>query len=134
MRNFLLALLLLLVGLRAGAQGTAPLAARQGKVSLNSGIQTSDGLRVADVVWMTTGFFQDSKLQTYFRAAPSICIEVISSSYTDAAIRCKTELFLEAGATEVWTCDLEGQLSFYNADGQLEQSQLAPRFPQRIVL
>ncbi len=105
-----------------------------GKVSLSSGIQTIDGLRVADVVWMTTSFFQDNRHKTYLRAAPSICIEIISPSYTDAAIQYKTELFLEAGATEVWTCDLEGQLSFYGAGGQLKQSQLAPSFPQRIVL
>ena len=42
MRNFLLALFLLTAGFRAGAQGTAPRIARQGKVSLTFAI-AADG-------------------------------------------------------------------------------------------
>ena len=104
-----------------------------GKVSLNSGIQTSDGLRVADVVWMTTSFFQDNKHQIYWKAAPSICVE-ISDSCTGVAIQHKTKLYLEAGAKEVWLCDLEGKLRFYNENGQLERSNLASAFPKEISL
>lgn len=105
-----------------------------GRSLSETSIQTSDGVRVADVIWATKTFLRSNREQTPFQSAPTICVEIISPSNTKKEIQYKTKLYLEAGATEVWTCDLEGQLSFYGADGQLEQSQLAPSFPKEITL
>jgi hypothetical protein len=44
------------------------------------------------------------------------------------------DLYLEAGVVEVWFCTLEGQMGFYNAQGQLEQSGLVPDSPQTLTI
>jgi Uma2 family endonuclease len=44
----------------------------------------------------------------------------------------KRALYFEAGAKEVWLCDENGEMSFFNVQQQLEQSQLVPAFPLKI--
>ncbi|MEH2400894.1 hypothetical protein [Nostoc sp.] len=44
----------------------------------------------------------------------------------------KINLYLEAQAVEVWLCNEQGQMKFYNEQGELEQSLLVPSFPKQI--
>lgn len=44
----------------------------------------------------------------------------------------KKDLYFSAGAEEVWLCDQEGKMSFYNQQGQLSKSFLVPGFPEQI--
>ncbi|WP_334760101.1 hypothetical protein [Nostoc sp.] len=44
----------------------------------------------------------------------------------------KRNLYLEAQAMEVWLCNEESQMKFYNKQGELEQSLLVPNFPKQI--
>ena len=46
----------------------------------------------------------------------------------------KRRLYLEAGAEEVWLCNAQGQMQFFNADGQLERSKRVPDFPAQVAL
>jgi Uma2 family endonuclease len=55
---------------------------------------------------------------TPFPQAPEICIEVRSPSNTDAEMAHKTELFLQAGAVEVWIVGEAGGMQVFDADGQ----------------
>ena len=105
-----------------------------GRSLSETSIQTTDGVRVADVIWASKRFLLDNKDQTPFLIAPAICVEITSPSNTKKEMRQKIDLYLEAGATEVWLCNLEGELRFYNEDGQLERSNLAPAFPKEISL
>ena len=105
-----------------------------GRAMVEASIQTTDGVRVADVVWANTTFLRLNRTQTPFLTAPEICIEIVSPSNSKKEISQKIKLYLEAGASEVWTCTLDGELRFYNQLGQLEQSQLAPEFPQLIEI
>lgn len=105
-----------------------------GRASVEVSVQTTDGVRVADVAWADKTFIQQYREQTPYQNAPSICVEIISPSNTEKEIRQKIDLYLEAGATEVWLCNLDGELRFYNEDGQLERSILAPAFPKEISL
>lgn len=105
-----------------------------GRCISEASIQTSGGVRVADVIWATREFIKQNHDQTPFMTAPQICVEIISPSNSKKEMRQKTKWYLEAGASEVWFCTLEGNLSFCSQDGQLEQSQLAPEFPKRIEL
>jgi len=41
----------------------------------------------------------------------------------------KKELYLEAGAQEVWICSEEGNIEFYDESGMLEKSKITPEFP-----
>jgi Uma2 family endonuclease len=105
-----------------------------GRVPPECPIETRKGVKVADVAWMSIGFLRAHLGEDAFLSAPEICIEVISPSNTINEIKQKRKLYLERGALEVWTCDLKGNVQFFNADGELEQSSLAPKFPKLITL
>jgi Uma2 family endonuclease len=105
-----------------------------GRGSAEVSIQTTNGVRVADVAWAEKSFIHQYRDQTPYQIAPAICVEITSPSNTKKEMRQKIDLYLEAGATEVWLCNLEGELRFYNEDGQLEHSILAPAFPKEISL
>lgn len=86
-------------------------------------IQTSKGVRVPDVAWCTSAFIQQHKNELFASSAPEICVEIISPSNTSQEMFEKTNLFIEAGAREVWLVTESGKISFYNVDGEIKQSQ-----------
>jgi hypothetical protein len=45
----------------------------------------------------------------------------------------KKQLYFDNGAIEVWICDLYGKMRFYNQQGELKYSELAPNFPDAIA-
>jgi hypothetical protein len=45
--------------------------------------------------------------------APEICIEVLSPSNSQLEMVEKRALYFEAGAAEVWTCDLDDSMTFH---------------------
>ena len=44
----------------------------------------------------------------------------------------KKNLYFEAHALEVWLCNEQGKIKFYNEQGELAQSLLVPSFPNQI--
>ncbi len=46
----------------------------------------------------------------------------------------KQQLYFEQGAIEVWICNEEGYLQFYDKTGHREQSGVAIGFPSKINL
>jgi Uma2 family endonuclease len=106
----------------------------EGITSLETAIDTSKGTKVPDVTWFSQSFFELHRDATALPVAPPICVEVISKTNSTQEINSKRKLYFERGATEVWTCNLEGQVRFYNVEHELEQSQLAPQFPKLIEL
>ena len=106
----------------------------QGRCVSEASIQTSDGVRVADVIWAERSFLLENRHNTPFHTAPTICVEIISPSNSKKEMQQKMDLYFEAGATEVWLCNLKGNVEFYNVGGQLEQSLIAPEFPKIITL
>jgi Uma2 family endonuclease len=94
-------------------------------------ILTSKGVRVADVAWCSLERLE-SQAEDLFTTAAEICVEIISPSNTPAEIKQKIGLYLAAGALEVWTCSLQGEVKFFVESGELEQSVLAPGFPAKI--
>ncbi len=97
-------------------------------------IETRKGVKVADVAWLSFDFLERHIEEDAFSAAPELCIEVISLTNTQKEILEKCALYLEAGALEVWTCDLKGQIRFFDNSGELSVSTLAPRFPKQISI
>jgi Uma2 family endonuclease len=96
-----------------------------------SPVQTKLGVRVPDMTWLSLERHR-SQTGSVFSVAPEICIEVISPSNTPEEITTKIGLYLEAGALEVWTCDLSGQMTFHGVDGSLKASLLVPNFPPSV--
>ena len=96
-------------------------------------VLTNLGVKVADVAWASKEFLSKYARVTPFPIAPEICVEIISPSNSTKEILEKIGLYIAAGATEVWTCNLEGELRFYDSEGALLQSKLAPEFPRVIT-
>jgi Uma2 family endonuclease len=61
-------------------------------------------------------------------------IEIVSPSSTSFEMKAKCLLYLNASRTEFWTCDLKGNMRFYDRAGELEASRLAPGFPTLVSL
>ncbi len=95
-------------------------------------IKTRSGTKVADVAWASTALWTQIKNETEAPTAPEICVEIISAGNTQKEMREKRALYFDAGAKEVWLCDENGDISFFNAQQQLEQSRLVPAFPLKI--
>ncbi|MCY3018758.1 MAG: Uma2 family endonuclease [Planctomycetota bacterium] len=97
-------------------------------------IDTSDNVKVADVVWLSPARCEKVKHEDVFSIAPEICVEVASPSNTAEEMMIKRDLYLERGAVEFWLCDEKGTMSFYNKDGKLPASLLVPGFPSKIEI
>ena len=89
-------------------------------------IQTSKGVKVADVVWISSGFLRDLGEETPFSKAAEVCVEVMSPSNSLRELEEKRELYFARGAREVWICDEQGTLTFFDCSGQIPSSQLFP--------
>ena len=95
-------------------------------------IDTSDGVKVADVVWCSKERFARIEDEVSASVAPEICIEVKSGGNSLADMEFKRQLYLDAKAIEVWLYNEQGEMRFYNQQGELEHSLLVPKFPRQI--
>ncbi|MEX0600830.1 MAG: Uma2 family endonuclease [Rhodothermales bacterium] len=107
---------------------------RPGRVAVEFAVETSKGVKLPDVVWISDERLRD--LPEGAEAcpfAPEICVEVLSQSNTRAEIDEKRNLYFEQGALEVWTCDMAGQMRFYGRNGEMEASALVLSFPSQVA-
>jgi Uma2 family endonuclease len=105
---------------------------RTGEVMPECAIDTSDGVKVADVVWCSAERFDRIQEEVSASIAPEICIEVKSSGNTLDEMEFKKRLYFESGAREVWICNEQGQITFYDEQSELAQSLLVANFPNQI--
>lgn len=103
-----------------------------GKTLPECAIKTSKGTKVADVAWVSLPIWAKIKSEAEASIAPEICVEVISTSKTKKEMAEKRQLYFDAGAKEVWMCNENGAVSFFNAEQQLTRSVLVPEFPEEI--
>jgi len=90
------------------------------------GVITDIGLRGPDVVWCSDGFLQQHPEQVALRAAPEICIEVVSPNDLLRELREKAQSYLRAGAHEAWIVDPKpATVEIHRTDGVSATS----RFP-----
>lgn len=95
-------------------------------------VQTSDGVKVANVAWGSFEFFRKNKLSNPYMESPEVIVEILSPSNTLQEMEEKRELYFARGAKEFWTCDGEGYIRFFKHDGELTGSDLIAAFPERI--
>lgn len=95
---------------------------KKGEAISECSIATSEGVKVADVVWCSKEFIKKHGYETPYRTAPEICIEVVSPSNSKEEMVNKVKLYLAAGAKEVWIYWENSKIEFFNAGGQIEQS------------
>jgi Uma2 family endonuclease len=110
--------------------------ASEGRVVTECPISTRDGVRAADVAWISHERLAAIGENIFLTRAPEICIEVLSPDNTRAELAEKKALYFAAGADEVWFCDRDGGMAFYigaDSDGEAA-SKLCPRFPSQVEL
>ncbi|MEM6784108.1 MAG: Uma2 family endonuclease [Bacteroidota bacterium] len=104
----------------------------EGTALVECAVQTDDGVKVADTAWYTAERWAEVADTYATPIAPEICVEVYSQSNTQGEFESKRALYLAAGAEEVWVCDRNGHLTFFDADGPCPQSKRVPDFPTQI--
>jgi Uma2 family endonuclease len=96
-------------------------------------LSTADGIKAVDLVWLDGGRTELLERPLALTRAPEICVEILSPSNTQAEIDEKRALYFDAGAAEVWICNLDGSMSFFSGvHHQQSSSLLCPNFPDRI--
>lgn len=108
-----------------------------GRMLIECPVQTSDGVRVPDVAWMSRERFKARRKTGALLVAPEICVEVLSPSNTREEMLNKMSLFFAAGAQEVWLCDEAGAVEFFTSASTpqpVPKSALCPDFPGQIDL
>jgi Uma2 family endonuclease len=106
-----------------------------GRAVVECAVQTSDGMKVADVAWISKARRASHRKAVSLPIAPEICVEVASDSNTRAELTEKMRLYFEAGAEEVWFCDEDGRMEFFtkaSAPEPVPASVMCPGFPQQI--
>ena len=95
-------------------------------------IQTEEGVKAADVAWVSDKRRASRQNDPVYLIAPEICVEVLSPANTDEELAERRRLFFERGASEFWICGMLGEMSFFDPAGQISQSRLCPDFPANV--
>ena len=96
----------------------------KGDVITECSIQTSDGVKVADVAWLSEVFVNEFSFMTPYPKAPELCIEIVSPSNSKIEIQDKVDLYLAKGAIEVWVAYDLYNIQIFSCMGCIEQSKL----------
>ncbi|EIC20497.1 Uma2 family endonuclease [Thiorhodovibrio frisius] len=97
-----------------------------GEVVTECSVATIDGVKVADVAWLSNEFVSRYGFVTPYPAAPELCIEILSPSNSMLEMQEKVELYLKTGAVEVWLVRDLGSMEFFDCYGKLSKSTLFP--------
>ncbi|XOF34925.1 MAG: Uma2 family endonuclease [Candidatus Electrothrix sp. YB6] len=97
-----------------------------GEVITECSIQTSEGVKVADVAWASDEFIRAFAYATPYPKAPEICIEIVSPSNSKAELTGKVDLYLAKGAQEVWVVYEDGRITTFSHIGEIKKSILVP--------
>ncbi|HEX9783387.1 MAG TPA: Uma2 family endonuclease, partial [Opitutaceae bacterium] len=108
----------------------------KGRVFTECPISTVDGVKVADVAWVSSECLRELGECVCFPRVPDTCVEVLSLGNSAAEIREKTALYFDAGVSEVWHCSLTGLMTFLR-EGEtspVPASSICPEFPAQVQL
>lgn len=108
------------------------LAINGGKSVTECSIETSKGVKVADVVWCSAEFITRNGYETPYQEAPEVCVEIVSRSKSKREMTEKKRLYFERGAREVWLCYENGKVEFFNQKGETQTSEIFKQFPKQI--
>ncbi|MDR3555606.1 MAG: Uma2 family endonuclease [Syntrophobacteraceae bacterium] len=104
----------------------------ENRAIIECNIETSDATKIADVAWGSLEFFKRNRDSDPYQESPEVVVEVISPSNREKAMKHKMSLYFERGAKEAWFCDNDGNMRFFNPQGELEKSEMFGEFPKRI--
>jgi Uma2 family endonuclease len=97
-------------------------------------LETTEGVKAMDVAWVSQERRKSKANDPAYLIAPEICVEVKSPSNSLAELHERKALYFQKGALEVWFCDEEGAMTFFDHTGPIPRSKFCPVFPEKIVL
>ena len=102
-----------------------------GRAVIECPVQTTDGVRVPDLVWTSP----ERRQPVVYTLAPEICVEILSPYNSQREMIGKRTLYFEAGALEYWQCAEDGCMTFHDPEGTLPGgSKFCPGFPAQVVV
>jgi len=104
-----------------------------GEPSVEPPVETTDGIKCPDVAWASDERANRRPDEFTWSIAPEICVEVLSESNSREEMEIKRRLYFESGALEVWLCDRQGAMKFFNPQGEIPGSILCPAFPASVA-
>lgn len=105
-----------------------------GTIISECSVQTSEGIKVADVAWASDAFMQNNRGNSPFAEAPELCVEILSPSNSEIEMGEKKELYFACGAREFWICDKDGNMQFFRNTGPLVHSDIVHGFPKKLPI
>ena len=96
---------------------------KKGRIISECSIETEAGIKVADVAWCSSDFFQKHGFETPYSKAPELCVEIISPSNSNQQMQEKMALYFYRGAKECWLVSEKGKIRFFDSDGERESSR-----------
>ena len=105
-----------------------------GRVMSECPVVTADGVKVPDVAWLSKAQADAFIGRAAAPAAPDVCIDIKSPSNSKKEMDIKRALYFAAGAKEVWSCDEQGALTFWNLTGRIRRSKVFSAFPALVEL
>jgi Uma2 family endonuclease len=107
-----------------------------GRTVAECAIETTDGVRVADVAWISRERYGPHRKAINLPIAPEICVEIVSNANTREEMLGKMQLYFAAGAKEVWLCDEDGNMEFFASDSTepIAGSKMCPKFPLKVEM
>ncbi len=113
---------------------------KRGETATECPVSTADGVKAADVVWLSPEQLIQAADAVCLPFAPVICVEIKSPANSWRELEDKRALYFEAGSKEVWFCDHDGIMRFFilgeTGGGvvEVERSPLVPGMVKRIEL
>jgi hypothetical protein len=99
----------------------------EGEVITECSIQTSEGVKVADVAWASAAFIAEFGYATpYLKAPDLVCRDCLPPRTQNLRSTKRWRLYLAQGAREVWVVYENDRLEMFGEEGRIEQSKLAP--------
>ena len=95
-------------------------------------MSTADGVKAIDIAWLASNRPEITQDPDVLTLAPDICVEILSPSNSASEIGEKRALYFDAGAAEVWICNLDGSIAFFVGHRHQSTSVICPGFPVRI--
>jgi Uma2 family endonuclease len=96
------------------------------------GLHTADGVKSPELSAAPPGFEVVADSRGFLLRASVLCVEIMSPTNSWAEMQHKTLLYLAAGAKEVWICEQDGGMHFFDSSGEMAQSALVPTMPARV--
>ncbi|QEP43622.1 Uma2 family endonuclease [Ectothiorhodospiraceae bacterium BW-2] len=97
-----------------------------GIVITECSIQTAEGVKVADVAWLSDDFVKQHGFTTPYPKAPELCVEIMPPSNSMVEMNEKIQLYLATGAVEVWVVHGLDKIECHSKSGIIEQSNIFP--------